>query len=188
MTTFKEGFQPFISLKKIYASMWPYAHGEGASIFVCTTKWGIKLYELCESQSGYVLDFEIYAADPDLSNKPVDVCLCLMQPYNGRGHVSYTDNYYTCPILADQHIELGTMSVGTVCANRVKMPKDLANENLSQGNVSFRRRNKAVIVRWQDKKSVNIITTIHNPHDMQEVTRTGLKRKPVVVQNYITNM
>ena len=72
-------------------------------------KWGIKLYELCESSSDYVSDFEIYAADPNQSNKPVDVCVRLMQPYLDRGYWLYTDNYYTCPALAYQLMERGTV-------------------------------------------------------------------------------
>ena len=38
------------------------------------------MYELCESTSAYVFDFEIYAAVPNLSNRPVDVVMRIAEP------------------------------------------------------------------------------------------------------------
>ncbi|KAK3795310.1 hypothetical protein RRG08_004465 [Elysia crispata] len=55
------------------------------------TPWGIKMYELCESGSGYVFRFEIYAREPGLSNRPTDVVLRLMEPLLGQGYHLYTD-------------------------------------------------------------------------------------------------
>ncbi|GFO45759.1 PiggyBac transposable element-derived protein 4 [Plakobranchus ocellatus] len=49
-------------------------------------KWGIKLYELCESGSSYVYNFEVYAMKKGLSNRPTDVCLHLIEPLINRGH------------------------------------------------------------------------------------------------------
>ena len=44
------------------------------------TPWGIKFYELCESESAYVFRFEIYAADPKVNNRPTNVVLRLIDP------------------------------------------------------------------------------------------------------------
>ena len=152
-------------------------------------KWGIKLYELCESSSGYVSDFEIYAADPNLSNKPVDVCVRLMQPYLDRGYWLYTDNYYTCPALAYQLMERGTVSVGTVRHNRVGMPKCLANQSVAKGSSDYRVKAGLCVVKYADKKNVNIITTCHDPISIVTVTtRTSTKDKPEAVQDYVLNM
>ncbi|GFN83568.1 PiggyBac transposable element-derived protein 4-like [Plakobranchus ocellatus] len=61
------------------------------------TKWGIKLYELCESSSGYVWSVEMYCAEKRRSNKPVDVTMCLLQPLLDQAYRLYVDNYYCCP-------------------------------------------------------------------------------------------
>ena len=90
------------------------------------TKWGVKLYELCESTRSYVYDFEIFARETGLSNKPTDVCVRLMNPLLHKGYWLHTDNYYTCPALSDQLPAAQTMTVGTFRPNRVGMPKDLA--------------------------------------------------------------
>ncbi|GFR87618.1 PiggyBac transposable element-derived protein 4-like [Elysia marginata] len=63
------------------------------------TKWGFKLYELCESQTGYVYSLEMYCADKRISNKPVDVSMRLMEPLLNQGYRLYLDNYYCCPEL-----------------------------------------------------------------------------------------
>ncbi|XP_012935902.1 piggyBac transposable element-derived protein 4 [Aplysia californica] len=152
-------------------------------------KWGIKLYELCESSSGYVYDFEVYAGIPGLSNRPVDVCKRLMTPLLHKGYVLFTDNYYTCPELVDDLAADDTMCVGTVRANRVGMPKDLVNMNLATGEVSFRRRQQVVALKWQDKKPVHLLTTVHDPRRYVTVTtRTTTKDKPEAIQDYVLNM
>ena len=53
---------------------------------------------------------EIYAAEPNFSNRPVSV-----------KEVVYVDNYYTCPELADKLVVEDTHCVGIVCANRKGM-------------------------------------------------------------------
>ncbi|XP_005095435.1 uncharacterized protein LOC101860882 [Aplysia californica] len=108
------------------------------------SKWRIKLYMLCESASAYVCAFEIYAGDPTISNKPVDVCRRMMMPLMNKGYILYTDNYYTCPALYQEMIAGGTMIVGTVRANRVGMPKDLAALNLRTEESAYRRQDKLV--------------------------------------------
>ena len=84
------------------------------------TPWGIKLYELCESKSAYA--FEIYAAEPDISNKPTDVVLRIMAPLLDKGYYLYTDNYYSCPDLCHKLVTSGTHCTGTVRSNRRGMP------------------------------------------------------------------
>ena len=37
------------------------------------TKWGIKLYMICESLSGYVYHFEVYCRHPEISNSTIAV-------------------------------------------------------------------------------------------------------------------
>jgi len=152
-------------------------------------KWGIKFYEVCESSSGYVWDFEVYCGDTTLSNRPVDVCMRLMEPLLGKGYVLYTDNYYTCPELAEKLLAKQTMCVGTVRSNRVGMPKDLVSTVLKRGERDYRRRNQLVALKWMDKKPVHLLTTIHNPTTTVNIrTPPEVKEKPVAIQDYVLNM
>ena len=49
-------------------------------------KWGIKLHKICELESAYAYDFEIYAAEPNFSSRPVNV-----------KEAVHVNNYYTRP-------------------------------------------------------------------------------------------
>ena len=81
------------------------------------------------------------------------------------------------------------MSFGTIRSNRKSMPKDLQTVPLSSGDVAFRRRGQLVALRWQDKKILNLLTTVHNPiATMSVTTRTFTKTKPVAIQDCILNM
>lgn len=152
------------------------------------TKWGIKLYELCESRSGYVWNMEVMCSQPGISNKPHDVVLRLLDNLKDKGFVLYADNYYTSPALADALVLENTALVGTVRSNRVGMPKDLVTAQFKPGDVAFRRQDKKLVVRWKDKRDVYVLSTIHRPVMRKKRSRTETKRKPTAVIDYTANM
>ncbi|KAK3791997.1 hypothetical protein RRG08_035485 [Elysia crispata] len=116
------------------------------------TKWGFKLYELCESGTGYVYNLEMYCADKRISNKLVDVTMRLMEPLLNKGYKLYLDNYYCCPELWTRLQRHRTMIVGTCRKNRVGMPRDLFVERQRQGDLDFRRKGQLIVTRWFDKR------------------------------------
>ena len=118
------------------------------------TKWGFKLYELCESKSGYVYSLEVYCADKRLSNKPVDVTKHLMQPLLDKEHRLYIDNCYCCPELWGRLKGHATMMVGTCRRNRVGMPADLFEGRQRAGDLDYRRKGQLLATRWFHKREV----------------------------------
>ena len=90
-------------------------------IWTKRSRFRIKLYELC-TFDGITLDVLVYCGkgmfhdeDP-YSNIPSTerIPQVLMQPYLGKGHILYTDNYYTSPALADFFINNCTHLCGTI--------------------------------------------------------------------------
>ncbi|GFS13164.1 PiggyBac transposable element-derived protein 4 [Elysia marginata] len=133
--------------------------------------------------------FTIYAAEKGLSNRPTDVCLRLLTPLHNQGYWLFTDNYYTCPELTTRLLALKTMSVGTVRSNCKGLPKDLVKETLKTGDIVYRRKGPMVALRWKDKQDVTLLTTVHNPtRKVTVTTRSQVKEKPLVVQEYTTSM
>lgn len=70
------------------------------------TKWGIKTFALCESNTGYGLRFLIYTGkntfNADRSSDfsmTEQVCLEMIKGYENRGHTLYMDNFYSSPRL-----------------------------------------------------------------------------------------
>lgn len=147
--------------------------------------WGIKLYELCEFESGYVFDFEIYCADSKPSNRALDVCIRLLEPLLDCGYWCYPNNYYSCPELSEKLLEKGPMTVGTVRSNRKGKPQDLKTVKMKTGESVYRRKGNIAVVKWKDKREVSVITTVHDPTKTVDLqTRTQIKRKPDAVNNY----
>ena len=83
-------------------------------------RFGIKLFVLCDCETGYILDYIVYTG----SQTEIDhvetlgvtgsVVTTLMKPYLNKGHTLYTDNYYTSPTLSVYLRNRKTNSCGTV--------------------------------------------------------------------------
>ncbi|KAG8238673.1 hypothetical protein J437_LFUL018388 [Ladona fulva] len=86
-------------------------------------RFGMKLFILCDCESGIVLDMIVY------TGKKTDISRCgelrlsgevvkkLMGNYLGKGHILYTNNYYRSPNLCDFLLKNKTGSCGTVRVN-----------------------------------------------------------------------
>lgn len=66
-------------------------------------KYGVKSYQLCDSENGFCCRFELYTEASDLpasaKGKTYDLVMRLMQPYLNEGQCLFVDNYYTSPTL-----------------------------------------------------------------------------------------
>ena len=61
----------------------------------------------------------------------------LMAPYLGKGHVLYTDNYYTSPSLATYFLSNQTHLCGTIRCNRKNYLKEITSEELDKETAVF---------------------------------------------------
>lgn len=64
-----------------------------------STKWGIKMWSLCDSQAGFLLRFDVYTGKHSSQDSKVGlgarVVSNLLNGLEGKGHVVYTDNFYS---------------------------------------------------------------------------------------------
>ena len=96
----------------------------------------IKLFQLSESSSGYIIGFEVYTGKgtsrtADVAN-PMDkecsrttkLVLGLLEKFKllNKGHCVYMDNYYSSPELFEELYFCETYACGTVHTNRKGMP------------------------------------------------------------------
>ena len=72
---------------------------------------------------------------PGVSNKPQAVVHRLLDILINSGYCVYVDNFYCCPTQAHSLTPLDTGVVGTVRANRVRMPKDLVTQPFMSGQM-----------------------------------------------------
>lgn len=102
------------------------------------TKWGIKMFAICESNTGYGLRFMVYTGKNTFAvdrasvfSMTEQICLQLTSGYEHKGYTLYTDNYYSSPQLFTELKSSGIGACGTVKTNRKYMPNDLQPAVLS---------------------------------------------------------
>ena len=140
-------------------------------------KFHIKLFQVCEAASGYISGFEIYTGKGGSScsdTAPVLDSSCtrttklvvgLLDKADllNKGMHVYMDNYYSSPELMMELWDKKTYSAGTVRCNRKGLPNSCSKaKKLKKGETVFRRNGPLLALRWCDKRSVYMISTIHS--------------------------
>ena len=118
------------------------------------------------AKTGYVLSFQVYTGKVELkvtaSSKGV-AHRVVIEPYLGKGHWVFVDNYYTSPALFLDLLEHDTYATGTARSNRRYFPQCLkAQEKQDLGNYHFATSGDLLAVRWTDRRDVYMLSTAHN--------------------------
>ena len=111
-------------------------------------KWGIKLYKVCDSMTGYCCKLKIAAGESIFTKSLV---LDLLNSYLGKGHEIYMDRYYTSMPLFEELFQQNTIDVGTCMSNRRGLPKYLINQKFEK-KISARRHGAVMALKWRDKR------------------------------------
>lgn len=157
-------------------------------------RFGIKFFVMCDSKSGFVLDFIVYTGkgtqyetdDNDQSGVTSKVVKTLLRPFLNNNHVLYVDNWYSSPELFGWLKEKSTGACGTVKGNRKTMP--CLPKKMKKGEVEVRSKADMIVIKWCDKRPVTMLTTVHN-HEMVEVAKPrSTVQKPKAVVDYNKQM
>ncbi|XP_063394608.1 piggyBac transposable element-derived protein 4-like [Cydia fagiglandana] len=152
---------------------------------------GIKTYEICESQTGYLWRFEVEAKqgvtnqneqDP-ISGKIPTLVLKLLRGLEHNGHTVWMDNYYNSPALARELKLLGFDCVGTLRTNRQFVPVELTNltnRDMNVGQVCGCTSGDVDLIVWRDKKRIALISTYHGLTTLE----CGGIVKPALIHDY----
>lgn len=169
------------------------------------TKWGLRVYVLADSETGYICAFEPYYGRqttevlprPDLlftSRIVIHLCDVLLNEVTGSGYHLFTDRYYTSPELARELLQKKIHLTGTVQKNRKGLPNEVKRKlKLKQQEVvAFTIDKKLMSLVWQDKRQVLMLSTFYNA-DTHTIQRTNKKQtvdvaKPVMISEYTKYM
>ncbi|XP_004923418.1 piggyBac transposable element-derived protein 4 isoform X2 [Bombyx mori] len=151
---------------------------------------GIKTYEVCESQSGYLWRFEVHAGhdisasqDDPISGTVPALVLRLLNGLEHKGHTIWMDNFYNSPALARELKTRGFDCVGTLRTNRQFVPYEvtsLTKRDMTVGQVMGCTSGDVDILVWKDKGRVAFISTYHG---LASVTFEE-RLKPTVAYDY----
>ena len=146
------------------------------------TKWGFKLWCLCDSHNGYTSSFSVYRGKNgevrSSNGLGYDVVVSLMQDYLSQGYSLYIDNFYTSPTLVSDLYDLGIHVTGTLDCTRTGVPaeipslkKQMAKKSVSRGEGAYVRDGVCVYAVWKDTKCVSVMSNEHPGHSESKVTR-----------------
>ena len=143
------------------------------------TKWGVKVFAICDVQTSYCLDFEIYTGHvpgQDETGMTRAVVNNLIAAYEHQGYIVYTDNFYTSPALAKDLNGKDTQLVGTLRSNRQGVPEAMKSvkafeKSSSRGDMRYSRSGRILIQQWRDSKVVCMLSTVHSATESVDVTR-----------------
>ena len=143
---------------------------------------------VCESLTRYICNLQIY----DGKCGPLtETAGFLLEPHEGKGYHLYQDNYYNSVNQTSELLQKFIRVCGTIRVNRGLL-KDMIEEakKLKKVEVTFRRNQEILFISHQDKRLVNMISTLHTAEVIETTSRRmGVaKKKPKCVIDYNTHM
>ncbi|KAI5639208.1 transposase IS4 domain-containing protein [Phthorimaea operculella] len=136
-------------------------------------RFGIKTYELCEAESGYLLRMLLYAGKGSsmfegpihgFENTTAKTVVELMDGYLDVGHMLVMDNWYNQLVLTRFLKSRHTDVVGTMARQRKYVPdkiKSAVDRFMERGDQIALHCGDISILTWKDVKLVTLISTYH---------------------------
>ena len=136
-------------------------------------KFGIKLWVCADAVTAYCYNLEVYTGKHGgqinkLMGLSARVVIGLTKPIHNFGHIVFTDNFYTSPVLAKYLAGKDTYLCGTVRPNRIGYPADLVKTNaeirrMPRGASEWRQCEGMVATAWKDNRLVHYLSSAHTP-------------------------
>ena len=168
-------------------------------------RFGIKIFSLCESVTGYTYKFRVYsgkdAPDDDIythgprvpgGTKTDHLTAFMVSELLDMGHHIYVDNWYSSLRLFHFLQTRQTQACGTMRKNRA--PNQIKNIPVEVGRTVFRRSENMLVLKYRPKatKTVIVATTIHTEETRQVQEGRGNRRHEVqkakAILDYNMNM
>ena len=149
-------------------------------------KWGIKVWMLAESKTGYVSNFEVYLGKAPPSDRAgqalgTRVVMDISKPFHQSNHHLYFDNFFNSQELMEELLRAGTYGCGTLRANRYPPPFKVgrASIKLKPGEIRQLQKGHQLLTVWFDKRQVAVLSSNSNPNETVTVQRRS-KQPPHV--------
>ena len=144
-------------------------------------KYGIKLWVIADSKTGYTCDFLVYTGSGDKVVHPnhglgYGVVMKLVDQYKNQRYHLYFDNFYASNQLVTDLFDAGTPSCGTTVKNRKGFPQSMKGGKVwanrkERGDMRWCREEKALCLQWKDNKVVTMVPSIDRADSFVEVER-----------------
>jgi len=156
-------------------------------------KFGIKLWLLCDSKTGYCFNQIIYTGKKRKDDKPeknlgVKVVLDILKTcvVNFKGRTLVTDNFFTSLSLAEELYSKKLTLVGTMKNSRKELPPQFTiKKKRDRYSSLFAFKQRATLVSYlsRKKKVVNLLSSLHNSVEIGST----VEKKPHIIDFYNQN-
>ena len=170
-------------------------------------KFGIKLWVLADTVTGYTCDFFVYLGKKrtptDLSKGlAYSVVMKLVEGFKNQGYRLFLDSFYTTLNLVKDLLKDTVYVIGAMKRNSTAMPLCFKNDDgwekvATRGDFRWHREGDFLTVQWKDCKVVSVISPIHQGSKLNVCTRTiqgrtGWKKtcvkQPDIINSYNEGM
>ncbi|KAJ8878910.1 hypothetical protein PR048_019513 [Dryococelus australis] len=118
-------------------------------------KYGITLFVVADSCTGYMLKMEAYTGKAD---------------YFDKGYTEYMDRYYSSPVVFDYLWQRKTKAVGTCMPNRKELPKNtIVRKKINKQEMVYMRRKHLLCIKWKCTIDVLVLSTAHQARTTDEI-------------------
>jgi hypothetical protein len=140
-------------------------------------KWGYKVY--CLASESYLLRFEIYEGKelhPSPEGPVHDLVIRLMTPYQHKGFILFTDQWFTSPTLLNSLRDRGIRLCGSVGRRRSGLPRfnDADVKHMARGDSMKRTKEDMTLVVWKDQKAMHLLFNHVSSHKLNSLKRWGV--------------
>ena len=102
-----------------------------------------------------------------------NVCIELMKDLIGQGRTLYVDNFYTSDELTNYCLRKPTHHVGTLCANKKHILKEVLQAKLKRGEMVAKEDQQGVVIlKWKDTRDARVLST--NDYEANHTTRSTI--------------
>lgn len=146
-------------------------------------RFGVKLFEICDVETGYVQGYIIYTGGStsiertDNLGISGDIVATLMKNYLKKGHILYVDNWYSSPILFQYLFENNTGTCGTVRPNRKGMP---IFGPVEKGHCESAHTDELLALKWCDKRNVHMLTSVYTGNQKETGNKHFQTGEPII--------
>ena len=157
-------------------------------------KFGIKVWELCDSETGYCSSFEVYTGKQTAPTPTrvqyglgYDIVWRLSQRYHNQNRHIYIDQFFNSVPLVFNLAQVNTLVCGTINKNRRGLPPDVKTARLRRrGDLLQVQKGTVMATVFRDKKTLLLLSSNQNPGTVM-VGNPPVPR-PIVINNYNTFM
>eukprot|EP00106_Octopus_bimaculoides_P000255 XP_014767697.1 PREDICTED: piggyBac transposable element-derived protein 4-like [Octopus bimaculoides] len=130
------------------------------------TKRRIKVWEVCELETGYCINFDVYTGKKYNGNRPHglghDVVWSLTEPFHHQHRHLYFNRVFSSVTSVENLARVSTYMCSTVMGNRKGLPREMKIKLKNRGDI-LQMQKDLLITAYKDKRQILFLSSNEQP-------------------------